>query len=462
MSPGTGSAPLGPSLDQPGLDFGNLDFGASQGQQLSPMLPGADQTGVTADAPGGSSDGAGPEGPTDVGQVSDPPPLRDSKPSAADLIARTRLAERLQLERVQVLVDAATLAAHQVSDARLSLLEAGRPQATVLPQWMIDVLVGIATTAMITAVASGVGELMAGLVLADMAASDVLAVAGSEVSGADADLLEFSWWLERKTRGGIDAATFVASNLTEDELSVYQRQVQATLATHYSAQAGKYAGPVVGAAAKQLAQALVLPSPGAPGRLFDTPDVAVLGAAYSWAAGQRIRITDNYASIAAQLQAKPNDPSLRDFAADAVDIRALPSELDEIRAEAAMLIEIEIWFELCGFRGGVKDIVKDPQSSLWTLPKRDGTPVDPRLATYWYLRFRPLIELLLPATDRRSDAVHEFVPDNRQNWISDVRSVFNKIETLRPAPDAGLFRTTWVNDTLYTTQGPVAGPNVIQ
>jgi hypothetical protein len=284
----------------------------------------------------------------------------------ADALGRLRHSAQVQRERVQVVCDGLELAAEQVQDVRLSLGESAKPVS--VGHALFDVLLTFCLEGTV-----------AGKILAT---ATQLAIEPMLISRKAASL-----WAQATTPQQVAAV--------RDQIRAIDRLSAADIAQHNtfvaalaSASGGAQSNLAAAVIAARDAQAPRPPQAIAP---TDTPAVALLSAARTYASNQRLSIELCHGTIEGLLLADLLTPE--DFAA-AIRWRPLGAELLRLRDNYKLFFEAAIWARLYGWgvKGGAffgafpysQDIYVGVEQEIQT-----GflTPtVDERLVDYWVAR----------------------------------------------------------------------------
>ena len=302
------------------------------------------------------------------------PKLIGKSPSQSekeDLVAQIHQSASIQSERIQAIVDGAILAVEQVQDKRIDLLEQG-PEVTI-SDVIFDVFLSVCLI--------GVGKALVPITesiareLAQTASYYGQIQASGKVTG-----------LAKALRYAAIAVTadfkeeYQVGTITPEEVQKYNRYVREilTLAAEEKAEKAVKMGIEKVKEHKSLTHAVDLEP-------TDTPGVAILNAAQSYASNQRAAITVHHAGFEAAVRSDANSETL-ELIRKAVTWPALNEEIIVIRDKHKMLFEAVIWAQLFG-------LDKNPNIKRTSFQAHLDLPgVTQSMFRYWRRRFARTIE----------------------------------------------------------------------
>jgi hypothetical protein len=296
-------------------------------------------------------------------------------------VAEIHQAAAIQMERIQAIVDGAVLAVDQVQDKRIDILAQG-PEVEI-SDVIFDMLLGVCF--------KGVGKALVPI---------TQSIASESAQAA-------AWYCRlAKSRPKFQGLRFVArlasaefaakwgygtksedATLTARTMADYNEALRGVLEPAIGAKLETGVNWVVGkleTAAKGESSSLTRSVDLEP---TDTPGVAVLGAAQTYASTQRAAIAMYHAGFEAIARASP-DPDTIAQIREAIALSELGDEIVEIRDRHKMLFEAVIWAKLFGFDGST-----EIKTAAWPFKRGLVLPgVTPPLLRYWRRRFARVIE----------------------------------------------------------------------
>ena len=289
---------------------------------------------------------------------------------AEGLVFLIRSSAAVQAERLQAIVDGAVLAVEQVQDKRIELLEKG-PEVEI-SDVIFDMLLSVCLMGLgkalvpitesiaknLVQVASFYGSLPSsrvGRVLAGAAAFFDTKFASRSVSIGPNDITKYNAYVREVVTRGVNKAL---EKGTEKGLGSVEKR-------------------------KPLTNEVDLEA-------TDTPGVAILGAAQTYASSQRAANAIHHAGLEAVVRAGADSTLLAQIR-DVVSYDPLPDEIVAVRDQHKMLFEAVIWSKLFGFDQSIHLKAASFSSDI-ELPG-----VKPPLMRYWSNRFARTIERWLGA-----------------------------------------------------------------
>jgi hypothetical protein len=338
------------------------------------------------------------------------PSSRRTSGEIEQLVAQIRLAEAVQKERIQAIVDGAVLAVEQVQDVRIDVLEKG-PEVTATDM-VFDLLLSFAMGRVAAVLEPITKSIVGNLVKAvgySRAGPALIRIASAVDSGFD-------------DKG---AEVFVQFAVGKDRSGAVSQAISPQYVKQYNALARK----TVSRAAKGLVTAEKLESgfesvasgveklTGGSGALAadDSAGTAILGAAQTYASTQRAFISKLHALFEAAVRGGADEQE-RGLIREAVSWPDLPEEINRIRDRYKIMFEAAIWAKIFGFD---QQFSKARAGSLkhGTTVQLEG--VEDRLLVYWQSRFasavddwmRGLEQRYTPAQLRTGPGIDAYDPD---------------------------------------------------
>jgi hypothetical protein len=295
------------------------------------------------------------------------------------LVSGIRVSEAMQLERIQAVVDGAILAVEQVQDVRLDVLET--PAEATVSDLVFDMLVGLCFM--------GVGAALAPITKS--IAKELVQVASWYGRMPDKFLgktlrsiarMASTDFAEKYGYGDIDPAKFATYNayvrkvLRKSAVEKAEKGLEkgVDFAKDKVKEGAKTGGSMhAGGEEDGLAPA-------------DSPGVAILGAAQSYASAQRAAIAAHHAGFEAVVRSNPGE-DLLGIVTQAVDRAPLTADVIQIRDQNKIVFEAAIWAKLFGFDEGKTQAGAPSIGNASILPG-----VKKQLSAYWRRRFARAIE----------------------------------------------------------------------
>jgi hypothetical protein len=287
------------------------------------------------------------------------------------LIAQIRQSAAIQTERIQAIVDGAILAVEQVQDKRIEILEKG-PEVEV-SDVIFDMFLGVAL--------SGLGKALVPITesIAKELANTVTWYGRLSNSRTGFQALRFVGRTFDKE--GAFASDFGYGKVTARGMASYNKALREVLEQGI----GKRLDAAVEQGLKRaegkgksLSHEVDLAD-------TDTPGVAILGAAQTYASNHRAAIAMYHAGFETMARVSP-DPQTLAGIRDAISLSPLDDPIVAIRDKHKLLFEVIIWVKLFGFDEKTEIKAKGFKPGL-TLPG-----VTPPLMRYWRKRFAHTIE----------------------------------------------------------------------
>lgn len=305
-----------------------------------------------------------------------------------DLIYLIRWSAQMDAERIQAIVDGAVLAAEQVQDKRIDLLEQD-PEVTAT-ELIFESLLTFVLESSLIGIAAQVAARRIVTPLLRKAGAAALSV--RLLRQAPAMRREYLQALEFARRFGpyVTAQVRAANPISRDDLNAYHRFMRAVARAD-----GHITEGIVGLAKGGVEARAHVPRtrellPG------DSPGVAILKAAQSYASTHRATIAMVHAQLEVAALGAKDEATLKKID-DAIQILPLEQDLSALRARYALLYEAVIWVILFGLADGSKIRVK---GGLVSGPELELTGVKKPLLKYWESRFATLIEDWLSEMER--------------------------------------------------------------
>jgi hypothetical protein len=303
-------------------------------------------------------------------------------PSKEDVIFLIRWSAQIDIERIQAIVDGAILAAEQVQDKRIDLLEQGPEVAAtdlifdalvtfVLESSLIGIAARTAAHKIITPLLRKVGA--------------VALMPHPNIRREYLGMLEFA----RKFGKYATAQIRDANPELRDDLKSYHSFIRAITRAD-----GHIIEGIVGiakAANEMNAPQTPMLIPG------DSPGVAVLKAAQSYASSHRTAITMVHAQLEMAALATTDATALKKIA-DMAEILPLEQDLSVLRGRYALLYEAAIWAMLYGLVDGSQ--IRSNRGLIGGGRNVKLANVGEPLLRYWEARFASVISDWLAEMER--------------------------------------------------------------
>ncbi|SNQ62462.1 hypothetical protein [Candidatus Methanoperedens nitratireducens] len=280
----------------------------------------------------------------------------------------------IQIERLQAFIDGITLAAEQVQDTRLELLEEG-PEVDTVSAWADVLLVFVLESTIPGMILTTVAKKMIRPMLKTRTALSYLP--------KRSDFKDLKLYIKqmKTTYGSQKAGQYLKTKLDGKQYNLYASGIRALAEMSPNAQLNFTALAKAGREAyykdfKQLS----------PLDATDTPGVSILNAALTFASINRNAIFYHHSLLEGIVRLGFMTGEDANQFIKIVEWEALDEGLKSIRDRFKLLFEAVIWARLCGFSKTTRKlVVKTYRGTVF-----EG--VDNRLVDYWLKRFGKQIE----------------------------------------------------------------------
>jgi len=367
-------------------------------------------------------------------QVIEEPPRIRNQADVERLVAKVRLSAALQTERIQAVVDGAALAAEQVQDKRLDLLEKD-PEVT-FDDVVFDLLWSLCL--------QGVGKALVPI-----------------FESIGRELVQVAAWYGHNPRSLIGSSLAVLGRLAGQEFgsdwkslqvnpeqmiryNEYVREALTDIVGEKTGEKGREALMTVAEFKRKVPKVNLEPT--------DTPSVTMLQAAQTYAANQRAIITLHHTGFETILRSNPDPYTLADLAT-VVRREPLVDDTMAIRDRHKILFEAVIWTLIFGFDQNTHITAQSGLSGYGQI-KLPG--VQTPLLNYWRRRFARAIEKWLNSLNASEPAgryavqqktgidLRSFGFQDRDSF--DATGKFSQAETGTQESTVFRFFVTLVND----------------
>jgi hypothetical protein len=306
-----------------------------------------------------------------------------------DLFLQIRRSAAVQTERIQAIIDGAILAVEQVQDKRLDVLET--PPEVEMSDAIFDMLLGICLGAVAEHVLKPITESIVSNVITSAAYYSKVPESGAPKS------LEFlTAKLGTTPTGRKEVAEAQAMAVTRgalrrglevkaDDIAKYNKYLRKQV-VEIGEKLGEKAAEKVAEKFKEAPEMLEGVGKEGPSELqpTDTPGVAILGAAQTYASNNRAAIARHHSAFEVVLHRGASADELQ-MIDEATQLGELEDELIAIRDKHKIFFEAAIWAKL--FRFDVPEkITADARGNVQLVG------VNTLLKAYWNHRFAQLIQ----------------------------------------------------------------------
>jgi hypothetical protein len=307
-----------------------------------------------------------------------------STAAVEQIIVTVRASVHEELERHQALVDAVTLAAEQVQDKRIELLES--PPPVKGGELVVSVLLTVALESNLVGkvVASCTKKvLLAALkrnavfkMLPKSQAGQELVTGAKRAFGSKGTGDAFAAW---RKFGDAMLQRKLIDDVKADDLSLYSKEVAG-----FVAGAGSEVVPFA-KGAREASRALAKQGPAALDA-SDTTGTALRIAAMDYASNQKAYDLAHLAVFEGAIRSTPITSQHVEILKDTFGLEFLGLKPWQIRNDLRILFEAVIWARLHNFnrKVGPRVFINDPEGKI------EG--IDPRLAKYWQVRFAEAVK----------------------------------------------------------------------